>query len=298
MADQLAAAGKPVDDQDFITFLIGGLCSNFTSFITSYNFACRDKDLSLNDFQSEFLSFETLLEASTTIQTHNFAFAAKTSHYPKRKPATIPAKFQPISALPQSRGTSRIQPHSDRVPSYDRPRCQICDNSGHATLDCFQQFNFSFPGKRPPSELAAMAAEANNTFEQQTWYADSGANAHITTNAADLTTLQPYDGMDIVQVGNGSSLMIQHTGSSLLNTSHNSFRVNNILYCPQTASNLLSINQFYLDNNCYFILTGTTFFVKENKTRRLLLEGLVENGLYPINGNKIAPNNFVVLLLN
>jgi len=98
--------------------------------------------------------------------------------------------------------------------------------------------------------------------------------------------------MDTVQVGNGSGLMIQNTGSSLLNTSHNSFRLNNVLYCPQAASNLLSINQFCLDSNCYFILTGTTFFVKENKTRRLLLQGLVENGLYPINGNKSCTNKF------
>ena len=142
-----------------------------------------------------------------------------------------------------------------------------------------------------------MATEANNTFEQHTWYADSGANAHITANVADLTTLQPYDGMDIVQVGNGSGLMIQNTGSSSLHTSHHSFHLNNVLYCPQAASNLLSINQFCLDNNCYFILTGTSFFIKENKTSRLLLQGLVENGLYPM-GIRIAPSNFVVLLLN
>ena len=98
--------------------------------------------------------------------------------------------------------------------------------------------------------------------------------------------------MDTVQVGNSLGLMIQNIGSSSLNTSHNSFRLNNVLYYPQAASNLLSINQFCLDNNCYFILTGTTFFVKENKTRRLLLQGLVENGLYPINGNKSYANKF------
>jgi hypothetical protein len=56
-------------------------------------------------------------------------------------------------------------------------------------LDCFQRFNFSFQGRPPPSELSAVVAEANNTSEQQTWYTDSGANAHITANAADLTTL-------------------------------------------------------------------------------------------------------------
>jgi len=140
-----------------------------------------------------------------------------------------------------------------------------------------------------------MTAESNNTFEQQTWYVDNEANAHIIANVTDLTTLQPYDGMDTVQVGNGSGLMIQNTSSSFLNTSHNSFHLNNVLYCPQAASNLLSINQFCLDNNCYFIRTGTNFFVKENKTRQLLLQGLVENGLYPINGNKSCANNFCCL---
>jgi len=93
LVDQLATTGKPVDDQDFITFLIGGLRPTFTPFITFYNFACRDKDLSLDDFQYELLNFETLLEASNTIQNHNFAFAAKTSNYPKKKLATIPIKF-------------------------------------------------------------------------------------------------------------------------------------------------------------------------------------------------------------
>ncbi|KAF9684249.1 hypothetical protein SADUNF_Sadunf04G0098300 [Salix dunnii] len=144
LADKLAVAGQPVNDQDFITFLLGGLRATYTPFITSYNFACREKELSLDEFQYELLSFETLVEAS--MQNQNFAFAAKHTNYPKRKPA----------------------------------------------------------GRRPPSELAAMAIESNNTFEQQTWYADSGANAHITANAANLTALHLYDDHDTVEGGNDS----------------------------------------------------------------------------------------------
>jgi hypothetical protein len=37
---------------------------------------------------------------------------------------------------------------------------------GHVALEYFQCFNFSFQGKRPPSELATIATEANNTFKQ------------------------------------------------------------------------------------------------------------------------------------
>jgi hypothetical protein len=50
LVDHLPAAGQPMDDQDFITFLIGGLRATFTSFITFYHFACEEKYLSLNDF--------------------------------------------------------------------------------------------------------------------------------------------------------------------------------------------------------------------------------------------------------
>lgn len=66
-----------MDDHNFTTFLIGGLRATFTPFITSYNFDCRDKDLSLDDFHFELLSFETLIRAFTPMQNQNFVFSTK-----------------------------------------------------------------------------------------------------------------------------------------------------------------------------------------------------------------------------
>ncbi|KAF9681349.1 hypothetical protein SADUNF_Sadunf06G0216700 [Salix dunnii] len=208
MADKLAAAGQPVNDQDFITFLLGGLRTTYTPFITSYNFACRDKELSLDDFQSELLSFETLVDAPLLMQNQNFAFAAKHNTYPKRKPAGTGTRSLQFIISSQPHGPPRNHSNNDKGAPHERPKCQICDKHNHTALDCFHRFNFSFQGRRPPSELAAMAAESNNNFEQQTWYADSGANAHITANTANLTTLQPYDDHDTVEVGNGSELPV------------------------------------------------------------------------------------------
>ncbi|KAF9684988.1 hypothetical protein SADUNF_Sadunf03G0007400 [Salix dunnii] len=259
---------------------------------TRFSATSRDKELSLDDFQSELLSFEALVDAPPAMQTQNFAFAAKHTNYPKRKPAGTGLRSPQFIMSSQSHGTPRNHSNSDRGAPHERPKCQICDKHNHTALDCFQRFNFSFQGRRPPSELAAMAAESNNTFEQQTWYADNGANAHITANIANLTTLQPYDDHDTVEVGNGSGLIINNTGSTTLHTNHTSFQLNKIFHCPQAATNLLSINQLCLDNDCYFILTGMDFCVKENKTDRLLLHGLVEGGLYPINGTKNFINKF------
>ena len=81
-------------------------------------------------------------------------------------------------------------------------------------------------------------------------------------------------------------LIIKNTGFSSLHTDHTSFQLNKVFHYPQAATNLLSINQLYLDNDYYFIFTGIDFCVKENKIDKLLLYGLVEDGLYPINGNK------------
>ncbi|KAJ0111910.1 hypothetical protein Patl1_01724 [Pistacia atlantica] len=77
LVDQLAAAGKTTDDQDLISFLLGGLRPAFTPFITTFNFACRDKTLSFDDFQAELLSFETLIEAQHNLAPdQHYAFAA------------------------------------------------------------------------------------------------------------------------------------------------------------------------------------------------------------------------------
>jgi hypothetical protein len=124
--------------------------------------------------------------------------------------------------------------------------------------------DYSFQGRHPPSELAAMVAQMNEEFGAQKWLADSGANAHVTANAANIHDPQPFEGTDMVGVGNGASLQIQNSGSSVVHPyplNHHSFFLKDILHCPNASTNLLSINKFCIDNNCWFALTGSHFFV-------------------------------------
>ena len=60
-ANHLAAIGKPIDDEDLISFIMGGVNPSFNPFITSFFIATRDKALSLADFQDELLNHEMLL---------------------------------------------------------------------------------------------------------------------------------------------------------------------------------------------------------------------------------------------
>jgi hypothetical protein len=74
-ADQLTAAGKPIDDEDLIAFIINGLNPSFTSFITTYSFATRESTLSFEDFQDQLLSHEMLLNQQQQEATDSSSFA-------------------------------------------------------------------------------------------------------------------------------------------------------------------------------------------------------------------------------
>jgi hypothetical protein len=114
--------------------------------------------------------------------------------------------------------------------------------------------DYAFQGRHPPNELAAMVAHLNEDFGAQKWLADSGANAHITAEAANIQDPQLFEGVDMVGVGNGAGLNIKHFGSFVVQSTLPNcpqLLLKDILLCPNASANLLSMNKFYIDNN-YF----------------------------------------------
>ena len=109
--------------------------------------------------------------------------------------------------------------------------------------------NYSYQGRHPPPQLVAMAAQSNALYDdEQEWLADSGENAHITNKLENITIQQPFEGNDMVAVGNGSGLKIDNAGSTLLHSSNSSFdfHLKNVLHCPNASANILSIQIFFL----------------------------------------------------
>jgi hypothetical protein len=60
-ANPLSLVGKPVDDEDLISFIISSLNPDYNTFITSYSFATRDTLMTFNYFQAELLSYKALI---------------------------------------------------------------------------------------------------------------------------------------------------------------------------------------------------------------------------------------------
>ena len=77
-----------------------------------------------------------------------------------------------------------------------------------------------------------MVAHSNAEQEEETWFADSGANQHITANLEHLTLQQPYTGQENVAVGNGQGLSIAHTGTTIFHTREAKLNLKRVLHCP------------------------------------------------------------------
>ncbi|KAB5520250.1 hypothetical protein DKX38_024569 [Salix brachista] len=170
--------------------------------------------------------------------THSKSMAPKRTKGPSfTNPSRSPNSY---SRSPAHMGSFPNKPNTNH-PGDNRPTCQICTKKGHMALDCYNRFNFSYQGRVPPSDLAAMAAEGNSSHTQHMWYADSGANAHITNNTANLTTSQPYEGDETITVGNGSGLVIQNMGTTSLASKNSNFTLSNVLHfnsSPASPSNV------------------------------------------------------------
>jgi len=103
-----------------------------------------------------------------------------------------------------------------------------------------------------------------------------------------LTLQQPFQSDETVTVGNDASLAMENSGSSILISANSKFHLKDVLYRPQATANLLSIQKFCKDNDCYFKLTSTHFYVKDTRTSALLLEGRCENGFYLLRFHKTS----------
>jgi len=314
-ANQLAVIGRPTDDEDLISYIISGLNPTFNAFVTSYGLATRDNPLSFADFQDELLNHEMLLnQQQTPVQdSSNFAlFMQRPGGPPRQNPSSWkgkgkmhpPGKYFPrpgqtkgSSSYGSSASPQQPSPHANGTfPPAARPPCQICGKTSHQALDCFHRMDHSYQGRHPPAQLSAMVAHLNNTHDDQQWFADSGANSHITNELENLSLQQqPFPGNETVAVSNGGGLAIENTGSAILHSPHSDFHLKNILHCPHAAAKLLSIQKFCQDNDCYFVLTSTHFFVKDLQTHAILLAGRSENGLYPLRF-KNASSKFKPLL--
>ena len=120
-----------------------------------------------------------------------------------------------------------------------------------------------------------------STLNDSTWFLDSGATHHITSNENSLTTISDYSGKSKLALGDGSALSISHIGHGSLPSSK-PLKLRNILLVPSITKNLISISKFTLENHVIVECDYDCCYVKDKQTKEILLQGILKDGLYQL----------------
>lgn len=110
---------------------------------------------------------------------------------------------------------------------------------------------------------------------------DANIQRRITADSTNVQRPRPYAGNHGIVTADGTPLKIQRIGeSSVKASSNNSFILRDILNVSSSTRNLLSINQFCIDNNVFLIFDSQKVEARDSTTNEVLLEGKVHQGLY------------------
>ena len=123
-------------------------------------------------------------------------------------------------------------------------------------------------------------------IKSKEWFFDTRATHHLSQTTTSLDNIQSYNGNDKVTIGNGTQFPILHTGTKIFQFPFKVFQLKRVLHAPHLATNLVSVSQFCADNNTFVEFHPRFFLVKEQITKKVLLKGHLERGLYKF------PTNF------
>lgn len=257
-ADDLAAAGKKVDDEDLISYILAGLDADFNPFIE--NICGRSTPVSLGDMYAQMLAAEARIAAQRRNQhQHHLSVNAATRGRGRG------GRGGPSGGHQGGRGDSTGRGRGGRGFHHNtnssKPVCQLCKKTGHTVLRCYKRFDVNFTGD--DDKLAGIVSSYG---VDTNWYADSGAIDHINSDLDKLTTREKYHGTDQVHTANGSGMDISHVGRATISSSGHPLYLDPVLRVPNATKSLLSIQRFTSANNVFCEFHPDFFLVKDRAT--------------------------------
>lgn len=76
------------------------------------------------------------------------------------------------------------------------------------------------------------------------WVLNSRATHHMMGNMSSYSDFSPYEGKDVIFIGDGTPLKLTHIGKIMIETECGIVRLNEVLCVFEIKKNLLSIRQF------------------------------------------------------
>ncbi|BAF03797.1 Os01g0123000 [Oryza sativa Japonica Group] len=193
IADELAAAGKPIDQDDLIAYIINGLDANFDPVVEAL--VARVEPITVQEMYSHLLNFENkirlrqaFLTASTNAANRNNVTRGGRGGMPRGRGGRGGG----------GRGGNGGRGNNGGGRGDNRPTCQVCNKRGHVASDCWHRFDETYV---PDEKIGGAATHAYGI--DTNWYVDTGATDHITSQLDKLTTKEKYQGTDQIHTASG-----------------------------------------------------------------------------------------------
>ena len=114
----------------------------------------------------------------------------------------------------------------------------------------------------------------------------------MTTDSNTLDVSDHYSSTGNVVLGNGQTLDRSNVGHTSFPSrkSSKSLYLTNVLHVPQITKNLISVAKFTQDNDVILEFDSHGCFVKDKKSKEILLQGSLKEGLYQLDISKVLSN--------
>ena len=321
IADELAAAGKPLGEDDLVDQILQGLVHepDYNGFVSAISTrAAMDQQVRLTELFSLLLAAEARITAQQAAfsPNHSTNLASRGGERGGGRGGGGRGGYNNNSGPPRHNdnsggGSSGGAPHKQGGDRGDRERCQIYKEEGHGAWRCRKRYDRNYNnnvcnpaggggggnsgGGSGGNGGQHRAANAAHSYGVDTnWYLDTGATDHITGELEKLAIRDRYTGNEQIHSASGQGMDIAHIGHSVLSTPSGSLKLNNILHVPNSEQSLLSAYQLMKDNHVFIELHPETFLVKDQATRRTILQNKSRWRLFPVTGRHSAPQRQVL----
>lgn len=218
LRDQLIACGHKEDDDELRMTLLTGLPSEYQHVTNVLNLL--DKQPTLDELLPKLLIIEQQNKRKADVET--------TAYYGETPRRTDLRKMKP--------GNYRPGFKNNNSGNGKGPRCYGCNQYGHIRRECPKE-----KGNGPKPPVALMATEGTRHDDMRRWTIDSGATKHISPHRELFTSLEDPGHTSVVRFGNKECLHVAGVGDISLITAEGRIMLQNVLYVPDAAANLLSV---------------------------------------------------------
>lgn len=286
LGDEMAAAGRPLEDDELVEYILTGLDEDYDSVVSSA--LGRAEPISVSELYSQMLAFETRMNLR-----NNGNSSGSSANAANRRGRGGPGRFgrsggrggrnpnPPAHHGGRGNGNNYNPRQANQGPRNNTglsDPCQVCFKKGHTADRCWYRYDENFV---PDPRHVAAAATTSYTMDTN-WYTDTGATDHITGELDKLAFREKYNGGDQVHTANGAGMNINHTGKTIIHTQTRNLNLNHVLHVPQATKNLVSVHRLTTDNDVFLEFHPNYFLIKDRGTKSTLLKGRCHKGLYPL----------------